>query len=524
MKLLISFILLTSLSVQAKTFIYCSEGGPSAFNPQITSDGTSSNAAAKTIYDRLVDFKYGSTEIVPSLAESWEISKDKKTYTFKLRKNVSFHQTKYFTPSRTLNADDVIFSFNRQRLKDHPFHKVGGGQYDYFIGMDMGNIIKDISKVDDYTVKITLTKPEAPFIANMAMAFMSILSKEYADQLTKTGKQLDIDHKPIGTGPFVYRKYVKDSMIRYRAHKNYWGAKPKIKNLVFAITTDPHVRYQKLKAGECHLIIEPAPADLALMKKDPNINVISGTGLNVGYLAMNTEKPPFNNLKVRQAINHALNKEAYIKAIYLGNAEAAKNPIPPSLWSYNNQISDYKYDVKKAKSLLAAAGFKNGFKAELWTLPVTRPYNPNGKKMGEMMQADLKKIGIDISIKTFDWPTYLKKSKQGEHQMVQFGWTGDNGDPDNFLHVLLGCTGVKAGSNFARWCDKSFNSLIEKAKTLPSQQERTTLYQKAQFIFKKQAPWVPLAHATIFRAMRKNVSGYKIDPLGHDIFREVELK
>lgn len=521
---IISLLLFLSLSVHAKTFIYCSEGGPSAFNPQLTSDGTSSNAAAKTIYDRLIDFKYGTTELEPALAESFSISKDKLTYTFNLRKNVHFHETKYFKPTRTMNADDVLFSFNRQRLKDHPYHKVGGGQYDYFIGMDMASIIKDIKKVDDYTVQIILTKPEAPFLANMAMAFMSILSKEYADYLAGKGKQLDIDHQPIGTGPFVFRKYVKDSMIRYRAHKKYWGNAPKIKNLVFAITTDPHVRYQKLKAGECHLIIEPAPADLALMKKDPNINVISGTGLNVGYLAMNTEKKPFNNINVRKAINHALNREAYIKAIYLGNAMKAKNPIPPSLWSYNKKTVDYQYDIEKAKSLLASAGYPNGFKAELWTLPVTRPYNPNGKKMGEMMQADLKKIGIDVNIKTFDWPTYLKKTKQGEHQMVQFGWTGDNGDPDNFLHVLLGCNGVKAGSNFARWCDKNFNKLIEKAKVTSNQKERAKLYKEAQTIFKKEAPWVSLAHATIFRAMRKNVSGYKIDPLGHDIFREVELK
>ena len=507
-----------------KTFVYCSEGSPTAFNPQVTSDGTSNNASAHTVYNRLVEFKRGTTEIGPALAESYTISDDKKTYTFNLRKGVKFHTTKFFTPTREFNADDVMFSFNRMYKKNHSFHKVSGGTYEYFNGMGMSSLIKDIVKVNDYQIKIILNQPEAPFLANMAMSFMSVLSAEYGANLEKANKKEEIDNYPVGTGPFVYQSYQKDNVIKYKANKSFFNGAPKINKLVFSITPDSSVRYQKLKAGECHLIIEPSPSDLDAMKTAENIKLQTGAGLNVGYLAMNTEKAPFNNTDVRKAINMALNRGSYIDAIYLGHAKVAKNPLPPTIWSYNDTVSDYNFNPEKAKALLAKAGYKDGFETTLWTLPVSRPYNPNGKKMGELMQADLAKIGIKVKLVSYDWPTYLKKSSQGEHQMLQLGWSGDNGDPDNFLHILLGCQGVKAGSNYARWCNKDFDSLVNKAKLITDKTERSALYKKAQIIFKDMAPWVTIAHSTIFRAMAKNVEGYIIDPLGGDMFDKVDLK
>jgi dipeptide transport system substrate-binding protein len=507
-----------------KTLVYCSEGSPTAFNPQVTTDGTSANAASQTIYNRLVEFEYGSTKIVPGLATSWKISEDKLTYVFTLRENTAFHTTNYFTPTRNFNADDVLFSINRMRLKSHPYNKVGGGNYEYFSGMDMGAIIKDVKKLSENQIEITLTRPEAPFLANLAMGFMSILSKEYADKLTTQNKQENIDNFPIGTGPFIFKKYVKDNLIKYTNNKSYFEGAPKIDKLVFAITPDASVRYQKLKTGECHLIIEPSPTDLAAMKTNDKISLMQAPGLNVGYLAMNTQKKPFDNLEVRKAINMALNKGSYIKAIYHGHAQAATNPLPPTIWSYNSNVNDYSYDITKAKKLLAKAGYPNGFETTIWTLPVTRPYNPNGKKMGELMQADLAKIGVKVKLVSYDWPTYLKKSSDGEHDMVQLGWTGDNGDPDNFLYTLLGCSAVKAGSNYARWCDKGFDSIVREAKLTTDVSKRTSLYEKAQALFKEQAPWVPIAHSIVFRAMSKKISGYKMDPLGKDIFKYIELK
>lgn len=523
---LLSFNFLSSAAsaAESKTFVYCSEGSPSTFNPQLATDGPTFNASSRMLYDRLVEFEVGGTKVVPGLAESWTISKDGKTFTFKLRKGVKFHSNELFTPTRDFNADDILFSFNRMRDKTHSYHMVNGGSYEYFSSMDMGKTIKNISKFDDSTVKFELSQPDAPFLANLAMDFASIISAEYGQVLEQKKMKDKIDTMPIGTGPFIFKRYVKDNSIRYESNKNYYLGSSKLDKVVFSITTDASVRFQKLKTGECHLVAEPAPADIQNMRTLKNVKVVEGAGLNVGYIAMNVEKKPFSDAKVRQAINHALNKSSYIQAIYLGNAQTAKNPIPPTMWGFNDKIQGYEFNTEKAKKLLADAGFPNGFETELWTLPVSRPYNPNGKKMGELIQADLAKIGIKVKLVTYDWPTYLDKSRKGEHQMIQLGWTGDNGDPDNFLNVLLGCSAVKAGSNVSRWCDKNFQNLVEKGKTTADSGQRTEFYKKAQEIFNKEAPWIPIAHAEVFKAMSKNVEGYKLSPFGTEHLYSVDLK
>ena len=527
-----SFIALAAMAVlvgctgkKAKdTFVYCSEGSPSLFNPILATDGTSYDASSRPIFNRLVDFKPGTTEVIPSLATEWEVSQDGKVYTFKLRKGVSFHATADFAPTREFNADDVIFTFARPHDKDNPYNKISGGNYVYFNAMKMGELIKEIKKINDHEVQFVLTQPEAPFLANLAMDFASIHSKEYADKMLEVGTPERVDTNPVGTGPFVFKSYVKDTAIRFEANKTYFAGAPQINKLVFLITPDPSVRFQKLKAGECDFINEPSPTDLNAIKDDPNIKLVSTSGLNVGYLSMNVQKKPFDNVKVRQAINFALNRESYIDAIYYGNAEVAKNPIPPSMWSYNNEVPGYPYDVEKAKQLLKEAGYADGFETELWALPVSRPYNPNGKKMAELMQADLAKVGVKVKIVTYDWPTYLAKSEKLEHEMLQLGWNGDNGDPDNFLDHLLGCDGVKYGSNNAGWCYKPFDALVKEAKRVTTQAEREALYKKSQQIVFEQAPWVPLAHSTVYRAMRANVSGYTLSPLATNNFDQVVLK
>ncbi len=506
---------------QAKTLVYCSEGSPEGFNPSLYTAGTTFDASSRPMFNRLVEFERGTTKIVPALAESWEVSSDGLEYTFNLRKGVKFHTTKDFTPSRDFNADDVLYSFNRQLKADHPHHKLSGGSYEYFNGMGMPDLLKDIQKVDDHTVKFVLTKPEAPFIANLGMDFASILSAEYADKMTDAGTPDNVDLNPVGTGPFQLVAYQKDAVIRYKAHPDYWAGKAKIDKLIYAITPDPSVRYQKLKAGECHVMPYPNPADLEAMRTDSDIKLLEQEGLNVGYLAFNTEKAPFTDRRVRQALNMAVDKNAIIDVVFQGAGKAAKNPIPPTIWSYNEATEDYPYDPEKAKALLAEAGVKN-LKTNIWAMPVQRPYNPNAKRMAELIQADWAKIGVEAEIVSFEWGEYLKRSKQGEHQTVLLGWTGDNGDPDNFLYVLLGCDAA-SGANRARWCHKPFDDLLRQAKQISDVEERTKLYEQAQTIFKEEAPWITIAHSVVFMPVRKEVQDYKIDPFGGHVFYGVDL-
>ncbi len=506
-----------------KTFVYCSEANPKTFNPQLADDGATFNASSSMLYNRLLDFEKGGTKIIPSLAEKWEVSKDGKTYTFHLRKNVKFHTTDHFKPTRDFNADDVIFSFERALRKDHPYHKVSGGNYIYYLGMELDKLISKIEKVNDHTVKFILTRPEAPFLADLAMNFAVILSAEYADKMMKAGTPEKVDTDPVGTGPFVLKRFVKDSTIRYEAHPDYWQGRAKLDQVVFAITPDPSVRFQKLKAGECHLVAEPAPQDLKAIESHPGLQLKSRPGANVGYLTFNVQKPPFDKVEVRQAIAHALNREYYIQVVFQNTATIAKNPVPPTVWGSAPATKDYEYNLDKAKALLKKAGYADGFEVELLTLPVSRPYNPNGKKMGELMQADLAKIGIKVKLVTYEWGTYLDKTRKGEFQMAQLGWTTDNGDPDNFLGTLLSCGAINGG-NMARWCNKEFDRFVTQAKLVTDIKARTQNYIKAQQIFKKEAPWVTLAHATVYRGLSQKVTGYEISPMGAEEFYPIDLK
>ena len=516
--------ILAGAAAQAKTLVYCSEGSPENFNPMINTTGTTFNANLP-IYNRLVEFRPGSTEIQPGLAEKWEVSEDGKTFTFHLRHGVKWHSNKSLKPTRDFDADDVIFSFERQWKDSNPYHKVSGGGYDYFNDMALPKLLQSIDKIDDYTVRFVLNAPQAPFLADLAMDFATIQSKEYADTLLAAGKPEQIDQDPIGTGPFQLVAYSKDSTIRYRAFPQYWGPKPPLDSLVFAIAKDPAVRLAKLRADECQIAVYPNPADLDAIRNDPALQLQSQPGLNIGYLAFNALRPPFTDKRVRQAINYAIDKQSILTAIYQGAGQPAKNLIPPTLWSYNDKVQDWPYDPAKARALLAEAGFPDGFETTLWAMPVQRPYNPDARRMAELMQADLAKVGIKASIVSYEWGEYRKRVQNGEHGMALLGWTGDNGDPDNFFTPLASCAAARPGGGSAsKWCNQDFHTLIDKAVVTANPAERAKLYEQAQVIMHEEAPFYLIAHSVVFLPMRKNVVNFKMSPFGRMQFDAVDLK
>ncbi|GGZ99367.1 ABC transporter substrate-binding protein [Ignatzschineria ureiclastica] len=515
---------LTVTGAQAATLVYCSEASPETFNPQLSSTGTTFDASGIPLYNRLTEFKLGTTEFEPSLAESWDVSEDGKEFTFHLRKGVKFHSNKSFKPSRDFNADDVVFTFERQMNPDHPYHNVSSRQFEYFEAMGFPDLIDSVEKIDDYTVKINLTRPESPFLANLAMAFASILSAEYGEQLLAQGKPEEIDLKPIGTGPFQFRTYEQDSRILYTKFKDYFGEPAKLDRLIFSITPDAAVRYAKLQKGECQVMPYPNLADLERMRQDEAIDVKELTGLNIGYMAFNMDKPPLDKLEVRQALSMAVNKGDIIEAIFQGNAEEAKNFIPPTMWGYNDQIENDTYDIEGAKALLEKAGLPDGFELTLWAMPVQRPYNPNARRMAEMIQADWAKIGVKANIVTYEWGEYLTRIRNGEHDAVLMGWTGDNGDPDNFFSFLLSCDAVKSGSNYSHWCNPEFDALLTEARSTTDHDRRVELYLQAQEILKADQPVLNIAHSTVYMPVRKEVVNYIIDPLGTHNFNQVDVE
>ena len=507
----------------ASTLVYCSEASPAGFDPSQYTSGTDFDASAETVFNRLTQFKRGGTEVEPGLATRWEVSKDGLAYTFHLRDGVKFHSTEYFTPSRDFNADDVLFTFQRLLDANHPFRQAYPSESPYFTDMGLNTTIKSVEKLDEHSVRFNLNNVDAAFVQNLAMSFASVQSAEYAAQLLKDGKAADLNQKPIGTGPFVFKRYQKDSQIRYVANKQYWKPEDvKLDNLVFAITPDAASRLQKLKAGECQVSGYPRPSDIEVMKQDPNLRVLQQAGFNLGFLAYNVTHPPLDQLKVRQALDMAIDKPAIIQAVYQSAGQLAQNALPPAQWSYDPNIKDAPHDPAKARALLKEAGVAPGTTINLWAMTVQRASNPNARMSAQMIQQDWAKVGITANIVSYEWGEYIKRAKNGEHDVMIYGWTGDNGDPDNWLGVLYSCAAVK-GSNYAKWCNPQYDQLVQKAKLSSNRDERIKWYQQAQKILKDQVPITPIANSTVFQPLRKEVQDFKISPFGLTPFYGVSL-
>ena len=510
-----------STCVYAKTLVFCSEGNPEYFTPGFNATGTSFDVTGQ-IYDRLIRFEQSGTKLRPSLAQRWTVSNDGLTYVFSLRRGVKWHSNDSFKPTREFNADDVLFTLQRQWKVEHPFHKVTRSKYPYFESLGFPKLLKSIQKLDDYTVEIVLNQPDATFVSSLAMQWAGMQSYEYAQTMLKAQTPERFDQAPIGTGPFQFERYRVNNEVVFRAFDPYWEGRTKLDQLIFSITPDASVRWQKIKDGACHVMPYPNPAELPEMRQTDGVVVLEQTGVNIGYMAYNTSKKPFDDVRVRRALNMAIDTRKILRQVYKHTALPATNPIPPIQWGYNRDIHDDVYSPNRARALLQDAGYPNGFSADLWAMDVQRPYMPNGLAVAKLIQEDLAEIGVRVSIKTYDWSEYTQRLRAGEHDMGLYGWTGDNGDPDNFLNSLLSCDAIN-GNNLARFCDASYDALVKKAKASSDVMERVNLYAQAQVIFKDQAPWLTIAHANQYKVLRSEVKGFHITALGRHWFYGVDL-
>lgn len=494
--------------------VYCSEGSPEAFNPQLVTSGTTIDAISQQLYDRLLDINPQTGELQPALAQSWSVSPDGTSYWFTLQHDVQFHQTEYFSPTRALTAEDIVFTFNRIMQTDHPFHFQGGGNYPFFQSVDWAGLVNSVTAESDHVVRFELSRPDSSFLSNIATDFAAILSAEYGANLLKLGQLSRIDSHPIGTGPFRFREYQKDVLIRYYRHKNYWRTLAKPEQLVFDIVPDNARRMAKLFTHECDVVAFPRIAELGLISKRPDVDVQESTSMNIGFWAFNTQKPPFDNVKVRQALAYAINRDAILQAVYFGHATAANSVLPPTSWAYNPDLPVQTYDPVHAKALLTAAGYPQGFSMDIWAMPVQRLYNPNALKMAELMQADLAQVGIKASIVTYEWNSFRRKLRANEHDSVLIGWSADNADPDNFFRPLLSCSAAQTGSNRANWCDENFDRLISQALLTADQKQRRSFYMAAQQYLAEQMPLLSIAHSQRFQAISSEIKGVSINPYG----------
>ncbi|BFT31047.1 peptide ABC transporter substrate-binding protein SapA [Alteromonas sp. D210916BOD_24] len=536
--------------------IYCSESNPVTFNPQLDTSSTTADASSHQLYDRLLDFDPDSGRIVPSLASSWWVSEDGLTYAFQLRKDVAFHTTEYFEPTRNFNADDVIFSINRWRLRSHPYHYISGGRYPYFESIGLAHNIASVARINGYRVEITLKRRDSSFLANLATDFAVMLSEEYAATLTERGTPSKIDHLPIGTGPFKFDSYRKDHFIKYLRHKNYWRADNEhtpllqeeldldeneivvdeaaegyahaqfstspVEQLIYDITPRSSLRLAKLMTGECDATAFPAQTELEVIRARDDLVLAEKPGLNIGFWAFNTQRAPFDNPDVRRALGAAIDKNTLLEAVYFDSATRAKTLLPAASWAFQNDADDTAYNPVLARKLLADAGVESGFSMTIWAMPVERAYNPNATKMAELIQRYLRDVGVEATIVSYDWATFRRHLREGLHDSVLIGWSADNGDPDNFYRPLLSCGAIPSGTNRAMWCDEDYDRLLNEALQTDDIDERSAIYQQVNRLLYERLPLIPIAHAYRYQAYRRELENMTINPFGGVRFGGVE--
>ncbi len=480
------------------TLVFAQAQNAVTLDPHDATDGFSVNNTSN-VFDTLVRFRADTTQVEPSLAESWTASTDGLVWTFKLRKGVKFHD------GTRLDAEAVKFNYERQINPKHPYHH---GAFAY-AGFTFQNV-KSVEAVDELTVRFTLSAPFAPFITNMAMFSTGIASPA---AIKKYGK--DFFKHPVGSGPFKFVEWVQKDHATYEANKEYWAGRPCIDRLIIRGIPDNTVRLLEMEKGTAHMMNQVNPPDYGRIRQNKDLVLSTGPGLNIGYLAMNVEKEPFNDVRIRRAVNHAVNKAALVRAFYEGIGAPATNPMPPTIWGFNRAVKGYEHSAETAAKLLAEAGYPNGFSTELWWPNRARPYLTQPQKIAEALQQQLAKAGIRAKLVTFEWGTYLSKTRSGEHPMAILGWIGDNGDPDNFLYVLLDKDNTEKGkaSNIAFYKSNAVHDLLIKAQQASDQAARTRFYEQAQEIIHRDAPWVPLVYGARVGAHRTQVQNFSLHPL-----------
>jgi peptide/nickel transport system substrate-binding protein len=334
----------------------------------------------------------------------------------------------------------------------------------------------------------------------------------------------DYFRQPVSTGPYQVVEWVKDDHITLRAFDGYWGSKPRIKTVILRDLPDPATSLIALQKGDIDGWEYPQPNDLGAILRDSNLKLYHMPANNIMYLAMNDQKPPFTDVRVRRAINEAIDAKAIVKNFYDPSAVVADEFLPGAVWPHGVKVS-YPYDPAEAKRLLAQAGYPNGFATTLWYMTLPRPYLPQPQRVAEAIQANLKTVGISTKLEGFEWGTYLDRVMNGEASLALFGWTGDNGDPDNFLYVILDKdNAVPPGAqNVCFWKSDAFHALVIQAQIVTDQAKRAALYRKALAVVRDEAPCVPLAHTSPPISFNKRVQGYVPHPDSAELFQELTV-
>ncbi len=488
-----------------KTLVVGMVAEPTSMDPGQLSD-INSMRVLSSVYDTLVRFKEESFTLQPGLATAWTIAPDGLTYTFTLRKGVKFHDGTPF------NADAVKFTYDRLLDPKHPSADTGPFPFATFYY----GAIKQVIVVDPYTVRFVLKQPFSPLLNNLTLNTGRIVSPA---AVKKWGKEF-ASH-PAGTGPFKFESWQKNVRIVLDANPGYWGGAPKLDRLIFRPLIEEQTRVTELLSGGVDFVVDVPPDNVEQIKKDARFTYYGQPGPHIWWVTLNTQKKPFSDVRVRRAVNYAVNRDALAREILKGTATSASGPIPPAItWAYTDQVTKYPYDPDRAKKLLAEAGYPNGFSAVFW-IPESGSGMQSPKTMAQAIQADLAAVGITATIQTFEWGAYLSKYGKGfgeEADMGAMSFMLDPGDPAPMLSLVIdGQGGFRGGSYQNTEVDK----LLAEATGTVDLKERGELYHQVQKLVVDDAPWIFVDNAIQTAAGLKRVTGFKLHPSFYLFFDKV---
>jgi len=439
-------------------------------------------------------------DIEPALATSWDVSPDGTAWTFHLRPGVRFHD------GTELDAAAVVFSFERQRDPSHPYHAPD------FAYEPLWRNVVGIAALDRRTVRITIERAYAPFLADLSTFAAAIVSpaavRRFGDEFR---------FHPVGTGPFRFVEWSRGERITLAANERWWGGAPTLRHLVFVTVSDPRQRLVALEGGAIDVAESLAPQDLQFIALHPELATEQVAGNNVGYLAMNVTHPPFDDVRVRLAVALAIQKAPIVKLVYQGLAVPASGPLAPSTWG-RIALPVERYDPERARALLVEAGFRGGVRGrtrpKLYVTSTPRPYMPAPERVGRMIQQDLHDVGMDVDLVVQKLDDHLRATSNGEHDLCLLGWSGDNSDPDNFLYNLFHSDNAERGTarNLSFFRDGQLDGILQWAQESLARDRREQYYGEAQRILADKVPWVPIAHAEIVVARRRSVRGLSLEP------------
>src|SRR5213083_2839178 len=493
------FVLLVPTVVVAQpagTLVVGLVAEPVALDPAQVTD-LNSNRVGRRVAETLVAFAEGSTQIVPGLAESWTISRDGLQYTFKLRKGVRFHDG---TP---LDAEAVKFSIERQIVPDHPASKLGKYPFaNYFFGN-----VKAVEPLDELTVRFILKEPRASFLDIMAAAAASIVSPT---AVRKYG--LDYGSNPVGTGPFRFASWERGQRVVLEKNPSYWKFPVKVDRVIYRPIVEDQARLTELLTGSLDLIVGVPPDFVGQLESQGKVNVLRQVGAHVWYLGINNQKKPFEDKRVRQAMNYAVNKEALVRDVLKGTGSLSRGPVLPATWGAESSLKPYPYDPERARKLLAEAGYPNGFSTSLWVLESGSGMQ-SPVAMSTVIQSNLKAVGVTVALQTMEWGAYLAKLRSKEQELFALSWMAGMEDPDMVMYPLLHSSQwTPNGPNRALYKNETFDELLHQARLTTDQAKRADLYRQAQRLLVDDAPWIFIDHEIQTAAHSKRVQGFKLHP------------